>query len=469
MLRILFAIGMLGYITSLAAQPFYFGADLSYVNQMEDCGAVFREGGQPRDPYALFAAQGCNLVRVRLWVDPQWQNGLQQPAGVLPQYSDFADVRETCARAKAAGMAVLLDFQYSDFWADPGRQVVPARWAPVAYQTAALGDSIYQYTFRTLRALDSLGLMPELVQIGNETNRGLMTHLGMNAAYEAQTLISSDWARHAQLFNRAIQAVRAAGALSATAPQIAIHFAGLSDLSWRFQNLASHGVSDFDILGFSYYYAWHGGSFAQLGQSIGALRQAFPGKQVMVLETSYPWTSQNHDPLPNIAGTPAPGYQPLSHAMQLAYLGDCARAVIAAGGNGMIVWEPAWLSTPCRTPWGQGSSHDHIAFFEPASGNLTPGIEWMDRSRYSDLLGTAPAPARWEVYPNPASGLIHLRTCLPVEAELYDLAGRKLLSRSLLPQDCRASLDLSGLAPQVYLLRLRGESGSSGWQKLVRW
>ena len=141
-----------------AAQAFYFGNDLSYVNQMEDCGAVYREGGVPKDPYRIFADHGSNLVRVRLWVDPAWQNGLTQPAGVKDQYSDLDDVRETIARSKAAGMAVLLDLHYSDFWTDPGRQVVPARWQAVATDTEALADSVYQYTRRTLAALDAEGL-----------------------------------------------------------------------------------------------------------------------------------------------------------------------------------------------------------------------------------------------------------------------------------------------------------------------
>lgn len=83
--------------------PFYFGADLSYVNEMEDCGAVYRKDGQARDPYALFAELGTNLVRVRLWHNAEWT-----------KYSDLDDVRQTIRRARAAGMEVLLDFHYSD-------------------------------------------------------------------------------------------------------------------------------------------------------------------------------------------------------------------------------------------------------------------------------------------------------------------------------------------------------------------
>src|SRR4030042_5384143 len=89
---------------AVAGQTFYRGNDLSYANQMEDCGAVFKENGIPRDVYRIFADHGTNLVRVRLWVDPSWQNSLVQPEGVKSQYSDFDDVKETIARSKAAGM-----------------------------------------------------------------------------------------------------------------------------------------------------------------------------------------------------------------------------------------------------------------------------------------------------------------------------------------------------------------------------
>ena len=122
-MRYLSALFIFSLTLSSFCQTFYFGNDLSYVNQMEDCGAVFKENMGPKDVYQIFADHGTNLVRVRLWVDPTWQNSLEQPEGVKSQYSDFEDVKETIARSKAAGMGVLLDFQMSDFWADPGKQI----------------------------------------------------------------------------------------------------------------------------------------------------------------------------------------------------------------------------------------------------------------------------------------------------------------------------------------------------------
>ncbi|MBE0652377.1 MAG: glycosyl hydrolase 53 family protein, partial [Bacteroidales bacterium] len=126
------------------SQTFYFGNDLSYVNQMEDCGAVYKEKNNAKDVYEIFADHGTNLVRVRLWIDPSWWQGpLVQPAGVKPWYNDLEDVKETILRSKKAGMQVMLGIHYSDFWADPGRQLIPRAWVNAAYDLNALKDTVY--------------------------------------------------------------------------------------------------------------------------------------------------------------------------------------------------------------------------------------------------------------------------------------------------------------------------------------
>ena len=369
-----------------SAQTFSFGNDLSYVNQMEDCGAVYKEGGVPKDPYQIFADHGSNLVRVRLWVDPSWQNDLVQPEGVKAQYSDFEDVRETIARAKGAGMEVLLDLHYSDVWTDPGRQVVPKRWQSVAYGTDALADSVYRYTRRSLEALDAEGLMPEMVQVGNETNPGMLVHSGMNARFEPTGTISGGWARQAVLFNAGIRAVREVGASASVDPKIMIHFAGPSGVQGRFQRLIDAGVTDFDVMGLSFYYSWHEMLIGQGGAVVRDLRQRFSAYDVALAETGYLWSSQNYDPLGNIITTADPAYLPVSPETQLEYQVDLTREMMRAGAAGVMFWEPAWVSTDCRTPWGQGSSHDHVAFFTPDDTDYIEhgGGEWAEARFYAD-------------------------------------------------------------------------------------
>ena len=139
---------------------FYLGADLSYVNEMEDCGAYYKNSqNEELDVFKIFKDYGANLVRVRLWHNPTWTN-----------YSNLEDVKKTIQRAKNNNLQVLLDFHYSDTWADPNQQEIPQAWESYLTDDTALSNILYQYTFTTLQILDSLQLLPEIVQIGNEIN-----------------------------------------------------------------------------------------------------------------------------------------------------------------------------------------------------------------------------------------------------------------------------------------------------------
>ena len=371
----------------LVGQVFYFGNDLSYANQMEDCGAVFKENGTPKDVYEIFADHGTNLVRLRLWVDPSWQNELVQPDGVKPQYSDFEDVSEAIRRSRNAGMQVMLEFQLSDVWADPGRQLIPVRWLGVANDLTALKDSVYNYITSVLTELEKDTLMPEIVKIGNENNGGILRHTTMDENWVAGGSVSSSWSRHAELFNAAIKAVRDLSQNTTIKPKIALHQSGLSSLSWFYQNIISNGVTDFDIMGLSYYYSWHGSSIQALGNAIRSLKSSYPAYDVMVIETGYLWTQQNFDQFANIINTPDPAYLPVIPEKQLEYMVDYTREVIKAGGIGLVFWEPDWVSTPCRTPWGQGSAQEHVAFFDPVNTNFMEngGGRWTESEFYQNI------------------------------------------------------------------------------------
>jgi arabinogalactan endo-1,4-beta-galactosidase len=151
---------------------FYFGADLSYVNQILDHGGVYKDDGEIRSPYKIFGDNGANLIRLRLWHNPTWTKEVYGASGTQ-LYNNLADVEKSIRLAKEQGMSVLLDFHYSDTWADPGKQEIPKAWQQIT-ELSVLKDSVYQYTFKTLAYLDDKGLMPELVQIGNETNCGML-------------------------------------------------------------------------------------------------------------------------------------------------------------------------------------------------------------------------------------------------------------------------------------------------------
>lgn len=349
---------------------FYFGADLSYVNEMEDCGVVYKEKGAAKDPYRIFADNNCNLVRLRLWHTPSWYDTLN--AG--KRYSDYEDVKKSIQRAKAAGMDVLLDFHLSDFWADPQRQWVPKAWEPVVDNLPALKDSVYHYITQTLNSLNAAGLMPDMVQVGNETNRGILLAPQVN---DAGWVL--DWPRNAALFNSAISAVRAVEKSSGKKIRIALHIAGPADAKWLMEGFWNAGVTDFDVIGLSYYWAWHKPTtIADAGNVITELRQKYTGKDVMIFETGYIWTTQSNDQASNIISEVQSGYAPASPENQQKWLVDLTKEVKKRGGIGVVYWEPAWVSSPCRTPWGQGSHQEHATFFDFENNVLpTGGMHWM--------------------------------------------------------------------------------------------
>jgi len=215
----------------------YFGADLSFANEMEDCGAVYRENGAPIDVYKLFWEHGANLIRIRIWNDADWT-----------KYSNLADVKKSIARARALGMKVLLDFHYSDDWADGDRQIIPKAWADIKDETA-LSQALYQYTYDTLTDLDREGLMPDMVQTGNEINGELLGQ----ADWKGRPI---DWERNARLLNAAIKAVRDAGAKSTIKPKVMLHIAQPENVEPWFQAATASGIADFDAIGISYYRKW---------------------------------------------------------------------------------------------------------------------------------------------------------------------------------------------------------------------
>lgn len=342
--------------------PFYLGVDLSYVNEMDDCGAAYLENGEPKDAFELFSRHGATLVRARLWHNPDWT-----------EYSDEADVARTFQRAKEAGMFTLLDFHYSDNWADPGKQDIPSAWEDLSEEE--LPQALYQYTYDVLLTLSRQGLMPDFIQVGNETNSGMLKQVS-----------ALDWPRDAKLFNAGIQAVRDAAAETGTDPKIILHVAQPENAGWWFREARDHGITDFDIIGLSYYPQWSSFSVSDVGAHISYLRQEF-SKDVMIVETAYPWTLDAVDETAdNILNQGVRAY-PISIEGQRQFMIDLSQALISNGGLGVVYWEPAWVSTKCSTRWGQGSHWENATFFDFNNNNeLHQGIDFLSYAyQYPDL------------------------------------------------------------------------------------
>lgn len=334
------------------ATQFYTGADLSYVNEMQDCGAEYRLKGTSYDPFLLFADAKTNLVRVRLWHNPTWT-----------QYSNIQDVTKTIQRAKNAGMKVLLDFHYSDTWADPEKQFIPAAWEALHADTPALGQTVYDYTYGTLSELKNKNLLPEFVQIGNETNSEIMQ---LESSMNTKTI---NWERNAALFNKGIKAVTDFNQQNSTQVKSLVHIAQPENALLWFKQATAAGVTGFDVIGLSYYPKWSTYNLNNVGDAIAELKTTY-SKDVMIVETAYPWTLEGYDQAANVLGSDSlvSGYSATPKG-QYDYLMQLSSQVINAGGMGIIYWEPAWVSTSCSTLWGQGSHWENASFFYPPTGN----------------------------------------------------------------------------------------------------
>lgn len=355
---------------------FTMGVDLSYVNQVEDHGGAYRDSGQVRDPFRILKSHGANFVRVRLWHNPQWVRDVYKDQQT-PLYSGYDDMEKTVRRAKNLGMAVNLDFHYSDFWADPGRQDPPAAWDKIL-DLRVLKDSLYNYTYSVLKKLDGKGLMPEMVQIGNEINCGLMM-TNTKSGFPDLNGCNGQWQNLGIILNAGIKAVRDASTNSTVKPLVALHIADPKNLEWWFGNITSAaGVSDFDIIGFSYYPLWHTTVANALLPDLIARMKSTYNKKVMILETGYPWSTSGADNYTNQFGAQAmlTGF-PFTPDGQLRFMKDLTQAVITAGGSGIFYWEPCWITSSLKDPWGTGSSWENVTFFD-FQGNALPVMGYMN-------------------------------------------------------------------------------------------
>jgi arabinogalactan endo-1,4-beta-galactosidase len=469
-ISILLALTFVTLLHSANAQtqhPFYFGSDLSYVNEMEDCGAVFYENSQPKDVYQIFKDHKTNLARFRLWHTPSFYDTLN----MHKRYSDFADVRKSMGRAKAAGMHVLLDFHLSDFWADPSRQIIPKAWEPVAGNLPVLKDSLYNHVYQTLMRLHQDGLMPEMVQIGNETNKGIM----LTPAQDATGFVLN-WPRNAALFKRAIEAVRDAETASGKDIRVALHIADPSDAGWLMQGFWSNGVQDFDVIGLSYYWAWHKPvTIAQTGNIITQLRNQYPGKSVMIFETGYIWTTASNDQAANIISEVSANYAPASPANQRKWMVDLTQEVINRGGEGVMYWEPAWVSTTCRTPWGQGSHQEHATFFDFNENTLLAGgMTWPEHTYTTSIADEQLPKAQFWAYQAEGTREINLRLSGytgkgPVRVEVMDSLGVKFADTTLQPENGEAfgALRLENVPMGMYFIVAHDAQNGIYYQRLV--
>ena len=348
---------------------FYLGVDLSYVNEIEGCGATYTDKeDRSGEPYSILSSAGANIVRLRLWHNPDWTD-----------YSDLDDVKISIGRAKSANMQVILDFHFSDFWADLGRQWRPAAWEEITNDDI-LGDSVYNYTQKVLLDLQKSNLIPDFVQVGNETNGNILQPRN-GAAIDASSPnnFPVDWSRQVSLLQRGIDAVTDFNQRAGSTVKTIIHVANPIDAIAWFTNAVDNGLSNFDVIGLSYYPQWHDLGVRQVGEHVALLKNQFT-KEVMIVETGYPWTNDSSsDNASNVLGLDSRLFTysgTFSVETQRDFLIELTWLVKESGGLGVVYWEPAWISTSCQTFWSTGSNLENATLFD-FDGKLHAGSEFL--------------------------------------------------------------------------------------------
>jgi arabinogalactan endo-1,4-beta-galactosidase len=365
------------------SDDFIKGVDISSIISLENSGVKFKnEAGVEQDIFKTVADSGVNYIRVRVWNDPFDTSGNGYGGG----NNDLETAIEIGKRATKYGMKLLVDFHYSDFWADPAKQQAPKAWENMSFE--AKKTALYNYTKDSLEAMQAAGIDIGMVQVGNETNGGLAGE--------------KDWTKMSALFNEGSKAVRAVDptiliALHFTNPETSGRYASIA------KTLSDNGV-DYDVFASSYYPFWHG-TLANLTSVLKNVAKTY-GKKVMVVETSYTYTAEDGDGHGNTA--PKDSGQTLNYPItvqgQATAVRDVIEAVVNIGeaGIGVFYWEPAWLpvgpadqlqqNKALWEKYGSGWAASYASEYDPHDAGAWYGGSAVDNQALFDFNGN-PLPS----------------------------------------------------------------------------
>ena len=424
---------LLIFSSNIFAQCFNLGADMSYANSVLANGGVYRDQNNAVvNPYALFAQKGANMVRMRLFHTPQ---NITSHCGGVISANDINDVILGFTSAKANGMKLNLAIHYGDYFNDPNTQKRPQAWNGLT--GVALQNAIYNYTTSVLQTLKNNNVTPDIVAIGNETTWGFID--------DTSTTNGWTWPEDANKFNIAFTAVNNFNIANGTTIKKAIHFTDNS-ASWLAGLFTSNNITNYDIIGISYYPYWSNfTSLTQLGSLINTLKTTY-NKDVMIFETGAPWTVSFADSYTNIINSYGNLNYPITPVGQKQFFNDLVTTVYNAGGKGVLYWEPDWITSTFCDNWGQGSSYENLSFFNFLSNN-TP-LPIFDVFDFCNALSTQGQNKNdINLYPNPARDFIYFKGLNEnTEVSVYDLFGRLILNKNLKEN----TLDISELHSGIY-------------------
>lgn len=323
---------------------FILGMDASSVIAEEQSGVKYFDfEGNEQDVFKTLAESGVNTVRVRVWNDPYDDEGNGFGGGNC----DIEKAVEIGKRATKYGMALLVDFHLSDFWADPGKQMVPRAWKDM--DIAEKSTAAYEYVRDSLKQLKKAGVAVRMVQIGNETNGALS---GEKIWFNIQQLMAAGSKACREVFPKALVALHFAN------PEKAGSYADYA------KKLDYYNI-DYDVFASSYYPYWHG-TLENLAFVLNDITDTY-GKKVMVMETSYAYTAEDTDFSGNTISNESAAAKPYPFTVQGQ--ANCVRDVTDTvvnnmkNGIGVVYWEGTWI-TVGRESW----ENNHVLWEKYGSG-----------------------------------------------------------------------------------------------------
>jgi arabinogalactan endo-1,4-beta-galactosidase len=440
MRKIFFTILIFNSLIYSQSIGFINGVDISMLYQIEENNGIYFENGIAIDPIDIFKQHGVNTIRLKIWHTPD------------PEFNSLQNVLQMAQRIDSIGLDIMLNFHYSDTWADPSHQTKPSAWESIDFET--LADSIYDYTNHVITRLKMQGTLPKFVQIGNETDCGLLWPDGY-ICDESNT--AEQWLNLGILYNNAISGIQDAIDEMDTVWTLGhLSHGGL----WYFSNLFNEGVS-LDIIGQSYYPWWHG-SLDELSTNLTQLSNEFQ-KPIVIVETAYPFTLSWNDNTNNIIGMESQlldGF-PASEIGQLNFLQAVKdRVTNNEFGAGICYWSPEWISTETfGSPW------ENLALFD-FNSEVLDGITVFENDNTGIDENINPEHIKLKLFPNPFNPITNIHYEIQrsgfVEIMIYNINGE--LVESIVKQDQHKGehsvlWNSEGLSSGVYFyqLKLNGE------------
>lgn len=336
-----------------SAKDFYVGGDISSLMEVEENGGKFYDyDGKEKDVLEILKENGMDSIRLRVWNDPVDEQGVPYNNG----HNDLDTAIFLGKRASDLGMRVLIDFHYSDYWADPSSQEVPKAWKNLSFDDKE--TALYNYTKSSLKSLLDAGVNVTMVQIGNETTSGLAGE--------------TKWEKITALMSAGSKAVREISSEYDKEILVAMHFTEYENYDWYASQLEKYQV-DYDVFASSYYPYWHG-SLEELEKSLKNIIDTYE-KKVLIVEFAYPYNFANLDNHPNAISWNSSCEFPyeVNKVGQQVAIEDIYKTAISLGDDclGLFYWEPAWINIPgsdyVGSPW------ENQALFDSA-GNPLPAL-----------------------------------------------------------------------------------------------